>query len=272
MVKIGNLSLAAAMVLLAAVIGASTALPWGPADDEDRRPIRGHVQGDRGGRRGGGGSRGGGCRGGGCRAAGGCRIVYKTVQTIVDVEREENVCHPVNDRVCSTKYRRACTPYTDTECKVERREVCQTSYERKCRTLYRQVPEHYHEDECHEVDRRVCDSHWVHHGADKVWEEDPSTCKLLPETVCKQVRKTRTKKEPYEDCQNVPSKDCRNVPERKCREVTRQDCQRVAYQDCHNVTKQKCEKKHVKSPQTQSATKPVRVCDNDHGGNNGYKW
>merc|ERR1719423_137495 len=153
----------------------SLAVPYGPAAT---RPQSNHY-----GQKGGSSQQaagGGGLNNGGSGLPAGCRIEYQTVQTIIEVEKEENVCNPVTDRVCSTKYRKACSPYTDNVCKVTNREVCQTKYEQKCRTKYRQVPETYHEDECREEDRRVCDSHWVQRGRDKVWEEDPTTCKFLP--------------------------------------------------------------------------------------------
>ena len=45
---------------------------------------------------------------------------------------------------------------------------------------------------CNDVTQQVCDSHWVIDvNGDKVWEEDPSTCKTFEVTKCEQVLQTQ---------------------------------------------------------------------------------
>jgi len=192
----------------------------------------------------------------------GCRIEYQTIQTIVEVETENVVCTPYTDRVCDTKYRQACNPYEDTECRTVYKKECEIKYRDVCNDLVRDVPEDYVEDECKDELTRACDSTWVvKANGDKVWEEDPKTCRQIPETQCRQVKKTRTRKEPYTVCNSVPYEECTNVPDQECRKVTKEKCERQAFQDCRNVQKQNCENVHKKSPQNQTERKAVRVCD-----------
>jgi len=192
----------------------------------------------------------------------GCRIEYQNIHTIVEVETENVVCTPYTDRVCDTKYRQACSPYEDTECRTVYKKECKTKHKEVCNNLVRDVPEDYVEDECKDEPTRVCDSTWVvKANGDKVWEEDPTTCRQIPETKCRQVKKTRTRKEPYTACNKVPYEECKDVPDQECRKVTKKKCERQAYQDCRNVQKQNCENVHKKSPQNQTERKAVRVCD-----------
>jgi len=192
----------------------------------------------------------------------GCRIVFKDIQTIVEIEREDVVCTPYQERVCDTKYRQVCNPYTTKKCNTVYKKVCEKKYNRVCSQLFRDVPEDYHEDECKDELTRVCDSTWVvAANGDKVWQEDPTTCREIPETKCRQVKKTRTNKEPYTDCQNVPYQACRNVPEEKCQTVNHDGCEQEAYDDCHNVDRKRCENVHTKTPQSKTESKAVRVCD-----------
>jgi len=192
----------------------------------------------------------------------GCRIEYQNIHTIIDVETEEIVCTPYTDRVCDTKYQQACNPYEDTECRTVYKKVCEDKHEDVCHDLVRAVPEDYVEDECKDELTKVCDSTWVvKANGDKVWEEDPKTCRQIPETKCRQVKKTRTREEPYTVCKVVVSQECKNVPDQECHKVTREKCERQAYQDCRNVQKQNCETVHKKSPQNQTERRAVRVCD-----------
>jgi len=195
----------------------------------------------------------------------GCRIEYQDIQTIIDVETEEEVCSPYTDRVCNIKYRQACNPYEDTECRTVFKKVCKVKHNEVCNDLSRDVPELYVEDDCKDELTRVCDSTWViKNNGDKVWEEDPETCRQIPKTKCRPVQKTRTKKESYTVCNQVPYNDCKNVPVKQCSKVTRIKCERQAYNDCQDVTRQNCEVVHKKVPQSQTERKAVRVCDNDN--------
>ena len=45
---------------------------------------------------------------------------------------------------------------------------------------------------CKDVQQEVCDNHWaINEIGDKVWQEDPSTCKTLQVTKCEQVRQNQ---------------------------------------------------------------------------------
>jgi len=192
----------------------------------------------------------------------GCRIEYQNVQTIVEVESENIVCTPYTDRVCEAKYRQACNPYEDTECRTVYKKACEVKYKDVCNNLVREVPEDYVEDECKDELTRVCDSTWViKANGDKVWEEDPTTCRQIPETKCRKVKKTRSRVEPYTTCESVEYEECEDVPEQECHKVTKEKCERQAYQDCRNVQKQNCETIHKKSPQNQTERRAVRICD-----------
>ena len=176
-------------------------------------------------------------------------------------------CSLFYSRVCENKWRNVCNPVTDTVCETVLKESCEVKYNTQCQDLVRDVPEEYYEDDCKEELKTVCDSRWVGEGRDKVWKEDPSTCRQLPQTDCQKVRKIRNKKEPYQVCNQVPYQDCKNIPEKVCRQVTREQCDRQSYEDCNDVQKQRCENVHSKTPQGQSESRPIIVCD-DHTINN----
>jgi len=192
----------------------------------------------------------------------GCRLVDKDIQIIVEVEREDVVCTPYKERQCDKKYRQVCNPYETETCNTIYKKVCETKYKEVCEELTREVPEEYVEDMCDDVLTKVCDSKWVvQANGDKVWQEDPTTCREIPETKCSPVKKTRTYKQSYTDCNDYPYDDCKDVPEEVCNKEQHDGCEQVEYEDCYDVDREKCENVHTKTPQSQTETRQVRVCD-----------
>merc|ERR1712038_2127448 len=127
----------------------------------------------------------------------GCRIEYRTIYDIVEVEEFETKYK----RQCKTEFQRICSPY--------REQNCQTKYEKKC------------------------DKHWVTNGGAKEWADNPSTCKNLKETKCYPVTKIR--KEPYQQCDKENYQECNDYPREICNWVTKEKCENEPYQDCQEV-------------------------------------
>jgi len=66
---------------------------------------------------------------------------------------------------------------------------CQVKYHDYEEKFARSTEVILEETVCNDVTQQVCDSHWVvEDNGDKVWEEDPSTCKTFEVTKCRQVR------------------------------------------------------------------------------------
>jgi len=66
---------------------------------------------------------------------------------------------------------------------------CQIKYHNYGVELARSTEWTLEETVCKDVTQQVCDSHWViEDNGDKVWEEDPTTCKTFEVTKCEQVR------------------------------------------------------------------------------------
>jgi len=190
----------------------------------------------------------------------GCRIEFQTVHSIESVENEENVCTPYTETI----QRRKCTPYQDRECKNVPKQKCETTFEEVCQNLWRDREEVYTEDVCTTNNVRTCQQHWrTYPNGDKKWEDNPETCKDLPQTKCVPEQKKRNKPEQYRDCKQVPRQNCYTEQVEECYDVTKQRCRNVPIQ----VQKQKCEIVHTKTPQGKATQKAVRVCDNNIGGN-----
>ena len=70
---------------------------------------------------------------------------------------------------------------------------CQVSYHDYEQQFARSTEVILEETVCNDVTQQVCDSHWViEANGDKVWEEDPSTCKSFEVTKCQQVQLPHT--------------------------------------------------------------------------------
>jgi len=66
---------------------------------------------------------------------------------------------------------------------------CQIKYNDYDVELSRSTEWTLEETVCNDVTQQVCDSHWVlEDNGDKVWEEDPTTCKTFEVTKCEQVQ------------------------------------------------------------------------------------
>jgi len=194
----------------------------------------------------------------------GCRFQFQDFHSIVEIETEEEVCTPFTANVCETKYRRVCEDEIYDICVPKYGEECETKYNEVEVEQFRDVLEPYVEEECNNKLIKACESHWVIlANGDKVWEEDPTKCKEIPETTCEEVRKTRTKKEKYTDYKKVPYQDCRQVVQgQQCSKGTRPKCrENVPYQDCKDVIKNDCKIVHKKVPTPQTERRQVRVCD-----------
>jgi len=123
----------------------------------------------------------GGCQGNSCnqrvpssRVPAGCRIDYRNIYDVEQVEYFDKECTEKYKNVCEDKFQRICKPYEE--------EVCSTKYEKKCEQLtkrqcyadYRDVP--YQEEECNNNYVRECPQIWEQDGNAKVWVPDTSKC------------------------------------------------------------------------------------------------
>jgi len=199
----------------------------------------------------------------------GCRIQYKTVNDIVQKETFETKCVEKYRSQCTERYNRVCTPYQDKVCKTAYEAKCETKYKDNCYEAYRDVQEPYVEDVCNDKDVAVCDKHWqcqnpnlpLENCNDKVWVDNQASCKYLKQTVCNQVEKYRTTKEPYQQCDQQSWQDCKDVPYEVCDLVTRENCKDEPYNDCRDVPYQDCQEIHKQVPHQVSRKRPFRVCD-----------
>merc|ERR1711963_575800 len=122
---------------------------------------------------------------------------------------------------------------------------------------------------CNDKDVAVCDKHWrcqnpnlpLENCNDKVWVDNQASCKYLKQTVCNQVEKYRTTKEPYQQCDQQSWQDCKDVPYEVCDLVTRENCKDEPYNDCRDVPYQDCREIHKQVPHQVSRKRPFRVCD-----------
>lgn len=223
----------------------------------------------------------------------GCRIEYETKYDIVEEEstrqecrqwkenkcttRQRPKCTPWTDRVCDTKYRQKCRNWTDKQCSDTWRNECSTEYKQECNDHTRPIQVPYEEDECIERDEKRCEKHWEERSkGNKVWVENPASCKYYKATDCQPVTKYRTENEKYTKCAQVPYQKCDRVKDTNCIDVPKQQCNDVPYEDCHDVQRQKCVQEswqdcqdiprqecknvHSKVPRQVAKQIPVRVC------------
>ena len=72
--------------------------------------------------------------------------------------------------------------------KIKGYNQCKFSYKNVPVKLERSTTINREVTECNDIPQRVCQSHWVvDNRGDKVWEEDPTTCKTFEVTKCQQV-------------------------------------------------------------------------------------
>ncbi len=110
--------------------------------------------------------------------------------------------------------------------------------------------------------RKVCEKHWVTQSDnEKIWADDPATCKDLKETECNPVQKYRTVKQPYRKCDKVPYDECKNEPYEACNWHESEKCRNQPYQDCRDVPYDDCQEVHKNVPHQVTKVVPLRVCD-----------
>jgi len=115
---------------------------------------------------------------------------------------------------------------------------CQIKYNNYDVELSRSTEWTLEETVCNDVTQQVCDSHWVvEENGDKVWEEDPTTCKSFEVTKCEQVPRPKTSINYVAATVSRPNEIC---------------CE---------VVRDQCEIKHTKEPQQQEVHRFKEVCD-----------
>jgi len=120
------------------------------------------------------------------RASPGCRTVPVTEKSIIYVERSIQVCEDVKEYECGTCIQELGLRQASS---VKGFNQCQVKYHDYQQEFARSTEVILEETVCNDVTQKVCDSHWViEANGDKVWEEDPSTCKSFQVTQCKKVQ------------------------------------------------------------------------------------
>lgn len=192
----------------------------------------------------------------------GCKIVHKTVYDIVEKEEFETKCLTKLRNVCTEEFQRICEPYQEEVCRTVNDQKCDTLYRDKCYEAYKDVQEEYQEEECVDKVVKVCEKHWeVKSETEKIWTDDPATCKDLKESECHPVTKYRTKKEPYQQCDKEPYQNCYNVPRKVCDFVTKDKCRSEPLKVCKDVPYEDCQEVHKLVPHQVAKLKAFKVCD-----------
>jgi len=169
------------------------------------------------------------------RASPGCRTVPVTEKSIIYVERSIQVCEDVKEYECGTCIQELGLRQASS---VKGFNQCQVKYHDYQQEFARSTEVILEETVCNDVTQRVCDSHWViEANGDKVWEEDPLTCKSFQVTQCKKVPKPKTSIDYVAATISKPSEIC---------------CE---------VVRDHCTIKHSKEPQQQEITRFKEVCD-----------
>jgi len=169
------------------------------------------------------------------QASPGCRTVAVSEKSIIYVEKSVQVCQDVKEIECGTCLEEL--GISDSS-NVKGFNQCQINYNDYDVELARSTETILEETVCNDVTQQVCDSHWaIDDNGDKVWEEDPSTCKTFEVTKCEQVPKPHTSVDYVTATVSKPSEIC---------------CE---------VIRDECEIKHTKEPQQQEVHKYKEVCD-----------
>jgi len=171
------------------------------------------------------------------RASPGCRTVPVSEKSIIYVEKSIQVCQDVKEIECGS-----CMAEIGVRdaygANVKGINQCQIKYHNYGVELARSTEWTLEETVCKDVTQQVCDSHWViEDNGDKVWEEDPTTCKTFEVTKCEQVPRPKTSINYVAATVSKPSEIC---------------CE---------VVRDKCEIKHTKEPQQQEVHRFKEVCD-----------
>jgi len=171
------------------------------------------------------------------KASPGCRTVPVSEKSIIYVEKSIQVCQDVKEIECGS-----CMEAIGVKdaygATVKGINQCQIKYNDYDVELSRSTEWTLEETVCNDVTQQVCDSHWVlEENGDKVWEEDPTTCKTFEVTKCEQVPRPKTSVSYVAATVSKPSEIC---------------CE---------VVRDKCEIKHTKEPQQQEVHRFKEVCD-----------
>jgi len=97
---------------------------------------------------------------------------------------------------------------------------CHVAYKEECHSVpdTREVPGET--EKCTEIWVKKCDHKWeVDAKGDKIWVEDPTSCKDLADTECHKVKTTRTVTTTKTVCNNVKDRLCCDVQEPECTKV-----------------------------------------------------
>jgi len=169
------------------------------------------------------------------RASPGCRTVPVSEKSIIYVEKSVQVCQDVKEIECGTCIQELGIRDASN---VKGFNQCQIKYNDYDVELARSTEVILEETVCNDVTQQVCDSHWViDEKGDKVWEEDPSTCKSFEVTKCEQVPRPHTSVDYVAATVSKP------------------------FEICCEVVRDECEIKHSKEPQQQEVHKYKEVCD-----------
>jgi len=123
---------------------------------------------------------------------------------------------------------------------------CKINYNVAAVQLGRSTEVILEETVCHDVEQEVCDNHWViDEKGDKVWQEDPSTCKTFEVTKCEQVPVPKTSRDFFTAMVSKP------------------------FEICCKVVRDECEIKHSKEPHQQELIRYEEVCDVPENGSSG---
>ena len=101
---------------------------------------------------------------------------------------------------------------------------------------------------------------------DRVWVENPASCKDSKGNSCENVQKYKTVNEPYEKCDEIPyvdENDCQDVAIRKCETVTQNNCIKVPYDDCREIPYEDCKNVYKSVPEQVARKRPFGVCGYD---------
>jgi hypothetical protein len=170
---------------------------------------------------------------------------------------------------CEIQPQRLCEKYEEPECSTIYKKKCDTLYRDNCYEAYKdaqeEYSEEYSEEECKDKYVKVCEKHWESAGDnEKIWADDPETCKDLKKTECYPVQKFRTKyrtvKQPYRKCDQEPYTDCKEVPSRLCKPVIKERCITVNKQVCREVPHKDCKEVHKLVPHQVVQRRPYKVC------------
>ena len=101
---------------------------------------------------------------------------------------------------------------------------------------------------------------------DRVWVDNPATCKDSKGNSCENVQKYKTVNEPYEKCDKIPyvdENDCQEVAVRKCETVAQNNCVKVPYDDCREIPYEDCKNIYKSVPEQVARKRPFGVCGYD---------